>query len=89
VRAVFGRYDELAVGKERVVLAMRVDEDTWKRPESIERCPQTLKLILPLSLTSYAYINAVGIRRVLVGCFASISAGIFLVRVADDETIEF
>jgi len=44
VRAVFGRYDELAIGKERVVLAMWVDEDAWKRAESIERCPVAGKL---------------------------------------------
>lgn len=40
------------------------------------------------SLTIYVYVNAVGIRRVLVGRLASVSAGILLIRIADDKPIE-
>jgi len=30
VRAILGRYDKLAIGEERVILAMRMNKDTWK-----------------------------------------------------------
>lgn len=66
VRAKLGLHDKFAVGEERVVLTMRMDENA-----------------------SYAYINATGIRRVFIGCFASISAGVLLICIADDKPIKF
>lgn len=45
VRAILSRHDELAVGEERVVLTVGMNEDAWKRRvELIERNAKHMSL---------------------------------------------